>query len=860
VSPPRRPPRRLPRAPKPAKLHRIRLLLFSALFSTLLATAARADDRHKRFAATRTSHAPKIDGRLDDDAWREARVDDGFAQNFPDEGRPASQHTELRVLYDDDALYLAIRCWDDHPKEIVERLTRRDRDTAADKITVDISSKNDRLTAYHFDLNVSGVQADGVRFNDTDFSSDWDGLWTGEVSRDERGWSAELAIPLRTLRYDGHTSSFGFQVRRYLQRHQEVDEWALVPRTARGEVSYYGALTTLEGLRSKRLIQITPYVAGKLTIRSAQENLDGVSPSGQLGADLKVGLTSALTLDATVNPDFGQVEADQHVLNLTTFETFYPEKRPFFLEGAEIFSTPIQLFYSRRIGRAAPEPTLGAGEILNQPLPDGRIWFAAKLSGLIARRLTVAVLDALTARSDAEVAFGARRQSRLVDPITNFAVLRIKQEFLASSSIGFTATAVSRFEPAGAAAPDPGTLCPDGEAPGNGRCTHDAYGGGIDLNLKTADGKWGGFAHLLGSLRVDGPTRTLPDGTRLAPNTLGWGIATEAGKYGGKHWLFHVEYWALGPTLDLNDAGYVRQANLHHLHPYLILRSRAPLGPLLEAQISAQLVIEQSWDGAPLKRQLGLDADLRFKNFWTLYAALYYGFSHVDNREARDGAWTERPDYFYAEAVGKTDPRKRVVLEAYTGVGRNLHGFNLDANATLALRPIPAIELDVIPHVTLATGEPRWFDTVEADPTRTWFFGELDSKSFDVTLRGTYTFTPRLTLQAYAQLFVAGGHYGALSSVSAPVAPHPLLAIAAFRGIAAPPGDSPDFREGAINVNVVLRWEFRPGSTLIGVYTHGSQQTPFEPTIEGHGRLRLGRFNGGPATDVLLVKISALWG
>ena len=753
-----------------------------------------------------------------------------------------------------------MRCWDDHPKDIVERLTRRDRDTAADKVTIDVGSKNDRLTAYHFDLNVSGVQADGVRFNDTDFSGDWDGLWTGEVSRDERGWSAEIAIPLRTLRYDGRSSSFGFQVRRYLQRHQEIDEWALVPRTARGEVSYYGALEHLEGLRSKRLIQITPYVAGKLTIRSSQDNLDGVYPTGAIGADLKVGLTSALTLDATLNPDFGQVEADQVVLNLTTFEVFYPEKRPFFLEGAEIFATPIQLFYSRRIGRAAPDPTLAGNERLASPLPEGRIWFAAKLSGLIARRLTVAVLDALTARADAQVAFGPRTQARLVDPLTNFAILRLKQEFLSSSSVGLTMTGVSRFEPVGAAAPDPGTLCPDGYAPGNGRCTHDAYAGSVDLNLKTADGTWGGYAQLLGSLRVDGPMRTLPDGAVLAPNTLGWGIATEAGKYGGKHWLFHIEYLALGPTLDLNDAGYVRQANLHHFHPFLILRSRAPVGALLEAQLSTQLVVEQSWDGAPLKRQLSIDADLRFKNFWTLYAGFYYGFSHVDNREARDGAWTERADYFFAEIAGKTDPRRRFVVEAYAGLGRNLHGLNLDANATFALRPIPAIELDVIPHVTLSYGEPRWYDTIDAGPMRTWYFGELDSKSFDVTLRGTYTFTPRLTLQAYAQLFVAGGHYGPLSSVSAPIAPHPYLAIGAFRGVAAPPGDSPDFREGAINVNIVLRWEFRPGSALLGVYTHGSQQTPFEPTTEGPGRLRLGRFDHGPATDVLLVKISALWG
>ena len=768
------------------------------------------------------------------------------------------------MLYDDNALYVGVRAFDDRPREIVERLTRRDRDTDADKITVDVSSKNDRFSAYHFDLNVAGVLVDGVRFNDTDYAPDWDGLWFGATSRDEHGWTAELAIPLRTLRYDGKSAEFGFQVRRYLQRRQEVDEWAYVPRTARGEVSRYGTLTGLEGLHARRLVQIAPYFAGKLIVRYDQPPLDGVQPAWSMGADLKVGLTSALTLDATLNPDFGQVEADQVVLNLTTFEVFYPEKRPFFLEGAEIFATPLQQFYSRRIGRAPPPPTLGAAQQLTEALPDGKIWIAAKLSGLVGKRLTVALLDAVTARADAAILDGAHPTRRLIEPLTNFAIARLKRDFGAASSIGVTGTAVTRFEPPNGAAPAAGDFCPDGNLPqpADHRCTHDGYTGGVDVNLKTADGAWGAFAHVVGSVVENGPVRLIPDGTLIGPGSTGIGISGEAGKYGGEHWLFHLEYYAASAKLELNDAGYLRQANLQHIHPFLIWRTKKPLGPVLELEAHTEIAYERSWDGADLRRHWEVNAFARFKNFWQIYTELDYDLSHVDNRETRDGTWTERTGGVGWFVWIKTDPRRRVNVQFQGGLWRRQRGWSTFGQATLSLRPVPAFELDVIPTGNWVFGDPRWFATIaNADGGNTYFFGEQDARSFDVTLRGTYTFTPRLTLQLYTQVFLAAGHYGQILAASTTRAPtsHPLLTLDSFAGAPMPAVVSPDFREGAINVNLVLRWEYRPGATLIGVYTHASQQVPFDP-VEGAGRLNLNKFKSGPATDVFLIKINALWG
>lgn len=755
-----------------------------------------------------------------------------------------------------------MRCFDDHPLEIVERLTRRDRDTNADKVAVDIGSKNDHTTAYHFDLNVSGVLLDGVRFNDTDYNGDWDGLWVGAATRDPEGWTAELKIPLRTLRYDGRTDRFGLEVRRYVQRRGEVDEWAFVPRTARGEVSYYGTLTGLDGLAPRRLFQLAPYLAGRLTVYSAQPPVDGIYPSGSIGADLKLGLTSALTLDATFNPDFGQVEADQVVLNLTTFEIQFPEKRPFFLEGAELFATPFQQFYSRRIGRAPDSPSLAGDEQLATPPPtQGQIWLAAKLTGLVGKRFSVAALDALTAAQTADVQSlqTLQRSTRLVDPLANFAIVRLKREILSGSHVGATVTTVTRAEPANAVASDPQS-CPDGTTPTGGRCTHDAYSAGVDATLRSPDGQWAGQAHLVGSWIVHGPPRTIPDGTVIGSGDGGLGLYAEAGRYGGKHWLFNVNYQTMSPKLDLNDAGYLQRANLHHVHGIVTLRTKTPHAGLLEGGISLFAAIEQSWDGAAVQRYFELNAEATFRNLYHLYAQCGFSTNHQDNRETRDGAFLERAGTWYCGAFGNTNRNKKAFLSLWTGVGSTERGLLIESNLRLSLRLTPPLEIDILPRGSWSYGDPRWFDTEpNGDGSRTYYLGNLDAREFDVTLRATWAFTPTLTLQGYAQLFVASGHYGPLQTIVG-AGDHPVLPLAGFQpAFALPPSGSPDFREGTINVNLLLRWEYTPGAALLGVWTHSSAQTPFDLSSEGPGRLRLRPFRGGPATDVFLVKVSALW-
>ena len=829
------------------------------------------DERQKRIEATRVTEPPVLDGRLDDAAWTAVRPDDRFTQNFPDEGRPPTERTEVRVIYDDRALYIAVRCHDREPAKIVERLTRRDRETDADKIAVDVDSHGDRTDAYHFEVNVSGVLTDAQRFNDTDYNPDWDGLWNAITARDPGGWTVEMEIPWRTLRFAGGEPVMGLQIRRSLQRRQEIDEWAYTPRTLRAEVSRYGQLVGVRGLGPARLVQVQPYLAAGLTIQSGSgaDDKTVITPNG--GVDLKIGLNSNLTLDATFNPDFGQVEADQVVLNLTTFEVFYPEKRPFFLEGADLFATPLKQFYTRRVGRAPPAAYLNDGEVLVDDAITGRIWGAAKLSGQIVPHFSIAALDAVTAEQTVAVrrpgASAAER--RLVDPLANYAVLRLRSDWN-QSYIGILATAVNRFEPAYAATPDPVVdLCPDENSEVKGRCTHDAYTAGLDGRYITANSHWGISAHAVWSRIEHGPTRTLPDGTTIGPGDNGYGLSVVGGKQGGDYILFGLRYEGQSPTLDLNDAGFLRRQNSHFTNGWFVVRSTKPLGPTLESNWETYAFYRLSWYGDTLERGLGTGGWARFKNFWQIYVGGGYGFGRYDNRETRDGALTERVGGFWGDLYLRTDPRKALIAETNLHVERVQHGNSFYGDLTLSYRPVPQLELTIIPRVNYTYGDLRYAyrkDAIDGG-TRYWF-GDLESSSFDVTLRGTYTFTPRLTLQTYAQVFVAAGSYSNFVVNDAPLGACPagrnpcpagVLPLANFAPAPSSLGASEDFREGAINVNVVLRWEFLPGSTLMAVYTRSQRQPDYDFTIEGRGAPDFRPFRAGPATDVLLVKLSYLW-
>jgi hypothetical protein len=840
----------------------VRLALTLALL-----VAAPSAGAEPRVRALRVDAAPVLDGRLDDAAWRAAPITDTFVQKFPREGAPPVERTTLRVVYDRDAIWFGFDCEQRVP--IVARLTRRDRPVEADSVTITIDSRGAGTSAFEFAVNAAGVLFDAIRFNDTDSSSDWDENWDARVARTDHGWSAELRIPLRALRFDAlPVQSWGLQARRYVSARQETDEWSFIPRDTAGEVSHYGKLDDLRRLRAASPFELRPFALARVRHRDPVSGTVGSGWDGgaSAGLDLKWHLTQNLTLDATINPDFAQVEADQVILNLTTTEIFYPEKRPFFLEGIDAFSTPASILYTRRIGRAPDLPALPDGELpVDAPTPS-TIWAAAKLVGTVGKRLTVAGLLALTGRNaiDAQQASGVRLP-RFADATTLYDVLRLKLAVLRNTEIGALFTGTERFEPTGlypivpiSNAGPTHALCPDGSWVGvNSRCMHDAYVAGVDGRWRSPSGAYTLFTQAVLSAIENGPPRQFLDGTIVNPGDLGGGAVLYFGKQGGRHWLFDLQYDVSSQKLDFNDLGYMQRQNQHHVYAGLEYRTTEAWGKTLESHWRVEWIERDSLAGLNLARMFQVWTQGKLKNFWGWWSEVHYRAPHFDDREVGDGTALERDGLVGFEIGVNSDARKRVYYEMFTQVQALFDGFNFYLDGKLTVRALPQLDFDLLPVLTYTFGEPRYAGAGAAPGETLW--GNLTAGSVGATLRATYTFMPRLSLQVYAQLFLAFKHYDEYSIFRAGNQLGPVVHLADLRPTTQIPSTNPDLEEGVLNLNVVLRWEYRIGSTLFFVYTRA--QSPDLTLMTGRAaQLDIGALRKAPAADVLLLKLSYWWG
>ncbi len=840
------------------------------VLSLLLAPLARAEPPLPHLPAVRATVSPKLDGRLDDDAWRAAPAMDAFVQKFPHEGAPPSEPTTIRVLYDREAVWIGIDCVQ-RTVPIVGRLTRRDRPAEADMVAIDLDTRRNGTAAFEFAINAGGVLYDAIRFNDTDISTDWDENWLARVSRRSDGWSAELRIPLRILRYDASlpVQSWGFQARRYISARQETDEWAFIPRTAAGEVSHYGKLDELRGLRAPSPFELRPFALGRVRHRDATSTTlaNGWDASGSAGLDLKWHVTQKLTLDATFNPDFGQVEADQVVLNLTTYEIFFPEKRPFFLEGVDVFATPVPLLYTRRIGLAPDAPALRDApyeETLYENPSPSTIYGAAKLVGVLGEKLTVGVLSALTARNSVAVQTGKQILPRLAEPMTLFNVLRLRYALGRNTDIGVLATTTNRFEPSGLYPFTPNgaaeyALCPDGSLVGaRARCFHDAYVASADARWRSPSGAYVANAQAIVTGVANGPDRQFLDGNWIKSGDVGAGGLFNLSKQGGKHWLFNLEYDVATRQLDFNDLGFMPRQNLHQVNAVVNYRTTQSWGHTHESNWRAGVNERTSFSGLDLGGQTWLNTDGRVANFWSWYAEHDFRWRHFDDREVGDGTALQREGLVGANMWFGSDPRRLVYMELFAQVQPIFNGLHFQSDGKLTVRALAQLDFDLLPTASYDTGEPR-YASAGARPGEQ-LYGKLTATSVGATLRGTYTFTPTLSLQVYAQLFLAYKHYDQFMLFSAPPnALGPLVHLADLRPTAERPSTNPDLEEGVLNLNVVLRWEYRLGSTLFFVYSRA--QSPDLTLGTGEfARLDIGAIRKGPAADILLLKLTYWWG
>jgi hypothetical protein len=843
----------------------------------LPAILALATTSTPHLSATRIATPPVLDGRLDDPVWQQASASDTFTQKLPDGGKPSTERTVVRILYDDDAVYVGIDC-EQRRSEVVGRLTRRDRDVEADKVSVSFDTRGDGKTAFEFVVNPAGVLVDGLHFNDTNFSQEWDENWEAKTAVSPRGWSVEFRIPLRVLRFSARpVQSWGLQVQRWTSMTQEADEWAYIPRDVAGEVSHYGRLDNLVGLRPKSPFEIRPFVAGSLRHYDPESSnlARGFAPGFSAGLDLKWHISQELTLDAAFLPDFGQVEADQVVLNLTTFEQYLPEKRPFFLEGAETFNTPFQLLYTRRIGRAPDVPVLRTDppfseQLIDNPTPS-RIDGAVKLVGELGGRFSVGELVAVTGSQTVSVQPGRGEPvERLVDPLTTYKVLRIKRELGDHAHVGVTAMATNRLEsfsafptlpgagpgmPTRARCPQPDALGQPIDVPKGARCFHDAYVGSLDAHWRSPSGEYVISGQAVGTMIQNGPPRTLLDGTEIKSGDIAPAISVMAAKEGGT-FTYQVDYVGHGRKVDYNDLGFMERQNRHRFHGEVAFNTLKPRGPTLETRTWLSYAESDNLDLLSQGRSLWLANFTKYKNFWGVYTEIKWRPHYYDDREMGDGAALERPALFGAEAEVVTDSRKRVSGALWSQLHFIDHdGIGFQGNARVSFRVLPQFDVDLLPSWVYAAGEPRFFGTQDS----AYLFGRLRAQGLGLTLRSTYTFTPQLTLQAYAQLFVDSWHYTDFTSAPAngkgavvrlaDLRPHPPPAV----------DDNPDFQSGTLNASLVLRWEYRLGSTLYVVYSHGQGNTVTPGRGEGTG-FDFRRAAPRAAEDSLLVKLAYWWG
>ena len=882
-------------------------LLLLAAATPALAQPAREPPPESSFV--RTAHAArrqgseiKVDGLMDEPAWQAAPLEERFTQVNPDEGQPASVRTAFRILWDDHYLYFGAVC--DDPEGPTANLSRRDRYIEGDSVQFDLDTTLDRRTAYHFQVYAAGQQLDAVHFNDTDFTTDWDAAWESAVARTPQGWSVEMKIPLRVLRIPEGAQVMGFNVYRILSRRKEEDQWRFRPNGRAGDISRLGLLDGVDGIRPVRALELRPYLGFKgmrnvptsATPRAelgscATAALDAAHSGGVCaGLDFRYNLASDLALVGTINPDFGQVEADQRVLNLTTFETFFPEKRPFFLEGLDLFQPALrsdlggpnggdayQIFYSRRIGRGTPthdDLGLADAEKIVWQQPSVPVLGAVKMTGTV-RGASVGLLSAVEPRVTAQVLEPAVRDpsGQIVAPER---VANLRSVEARSTSVGRVRVPLGDSGVAGVTATAVEPLFTDRSLDLDHRHAHV---GAADLSLYTSDRVWQTGLQLAGSHLTGNRPETLRDGTFRGPTSSGFAASAKA-RHLSEHVLAGMQGDLLSPGFTVNDLGFMPRANLGRAMGFAGVRDPHP-GPLWQ---SAQLIVgaRELHDyrlANVLNRDVFVEGWFNSNSFWFVDTGFDLFLPYVDDRELEDGTPLQRQGSGQWYASLATDPRKPLQVQLYWTEGRAFPRFERlnQIGGTLAVRPLPQLEgtLDlaysesagVIRQIRTAgplpgSGDPQaTFDAGAATQlTRLYLLAPQQARSVSATLRATYAFTPHLTLQAYGQLFTAGLSYGgALRAVREPGRRTVTLdeLRPALREDLTPNADD---RQVALNLNLILRWEWRTGSTFYLVYTHQSSNevTPARPGLDYGAELGLLSGAGLSHGDTLLVKVDLL--
>lgn len=830
--------------------------------ATKLIDSTKIPEFVKRLQIHRTNNKIEIDGKLDEDAWKLPGTTKFFQQN-PNQGEPASEKTEVWIAYDDDAIYIAAKLYDSHPDSILSNLSRRDYSTVADAFQVYLDPFNDKRTGFYFGITASGVLKDGTLENDSWNDSSWDGVWEGKSTITDYGWTLEMRIPFSQLRFVQQTDYvWGVNFARYICRKEETSCLVYTPRNQSGFVSRFPELEGLSKINPPQRFSVLPYVTGKaeyLQHSSGNPFNDGSKYTPGFGVDFKYGIGTNLTLDATINPDFGQVEVDPAVVNLSDNETSYSENRPFFIEGMNIFSfgngganrgsyfgfSSPSLFYSRRIGRA-PQGSLPAYDYADYPTGT-HILGAGKITGRIFDDWKFGTVQALTKREYSDIQLNGNKSEVEIEPLTYYGVTRAQKDFNSGmQGLGLITTYTHRFF---------------SDERLRSQINSDAFVSGIDgwtfldKNKEYVLTGWFVLSNVYGNKeRITQLQQSSmhyfqrPDGSikvdSSATSMTGYAGRLFLNKQSGTWWM-NAAFGVISPKYNTNDLGIFYRGNMINWHLQYVKTWNTPTD--LYRNMGIGNCVYQSYDYDGNRTTFGnyLWSYITFSNYYEIDASFDYEAEAINNRKTRGGPQTLEPLSRNWNISATSNTNKPVSAGIYYNATFSAGQYD-NIGVSLNLQPSTNLSIQVGPSLS-KTNEPVQWVGAYNDPTanqtygKRYVFAKLEQTEVSANIRFDWVLSPTLSFQVYIQPLISTGKYTEMkmlaksrsydfikygengSTVNKNISSDGVVSYELDSdGSGTSPVykvGNPDFNVVSLRGNAVLRWEYMPGSTLYFVWT-----------------------------------------
>jgi hypothetical protein len=834
---------------------------FSLILATHIATSYSQAIEKKTYQTAFTSMAPDIDGMMNDSCWTLVEWGGDFIQTQPYENKPPSQLTSFKILYDDNNLYVFIRAYDSIPEKINRRISRRDN-FEGDMVEINIDSYFDHQTAFSFSAMASGSKGDeAITQNGNNWDDSWNPIWYLKTSIDKEGWCAEIKIPFSQLRFgkkDEHI--WGIQLMRHIFRLEERSTWQPIPKGSPGMVHLFGELHGVRNIKPKRQVELMPYAVGRLERFEKEDGnpfLDGRSSALSAGIDGKAAITNDFTLDFSINPDFGQVEADPSEVNLSAFETFFSEQRPLFIEGKNIYdfqpSNTIvignmgadNLFYSRRIGRYPHNfPSVSDSEYVDMP-DASTILAALKFSGKTKNGLSVGILESVTENEKAVIDNEGNRRDESVEPLTNYFVGRMQKDYNKGETVlGGIFTAVNR----------------DINNPALDYLHTAGYTGGIDFKHNWKERTW----YLAGNAefsRVTGKPEAMiatqrssaryfqrPDASYVSVDSTrtsmeGFGGTMKLGRFSNKKIQFETSITVRSPGLEFNDIGYMRYSDVIHHGTWVAYYLRDPFSIFRNFYLNTNYWMYWDFSGKLVSTFVNTNFNSQFKNRWRINGNLTRYNKITDNRMLRGGPSMNMPGAIETNLNVSTDRSKKLAMNVgnYHGLGDlNCYRYH-EYWMGVYFRPLNSLSVTFEPSYSIQNSVLQYVETTTVNDDPRYVFAELDQKTVSFTFRLNFTINPELSLEYYGQPFVSAGKYSNFKMITDTDAkefadryhifttgeisynlPDNGYTIDEDNDAAADYSfGNPDFNFRQFRSNLVLRWEYLPGSTLFLVWSQG---------------------------------------